>query len=83
MTRKRFVKLMMGCGESRNRARNEARCVVIINKHAEKANRNAARRECEAIRRYLNGDRTVSLDPIRRNRMLSYQEAWDRCNYII
>lgn len=83
MTRKRFIKLMMGCGASRNRARHEARCVVIINKHAEKVNRKAARREWEAILRYLDGDRTVSLDPIQRNRMLSYQEAWDRVNYII
>ena len=83
MTRKRFMKLMMGLGVSRNRARHEAKCIVIVNKHAEKVNKNAVRREWEAIRQFLDGNRAVSLEPILRNRMLSYQEAWDSGSYII
>lgn len=77
MTRKRFIKLMMGLGVSRNRARHEAKCIVVGNKHAEKVNRNAARREWEAICQYIAGNRAVSLKPILRNKTLSYQEAWD------
>lgn len=78
MTRKKFIKKLMGMGASRNRAREEAEKVTLRNRHAEKVNRNAAKREWEAILRFLDGDRSVNLDPIPRNQMLSYREVWER-----
>lgn len=83
MTRKRFIKKKMGLGISRNRARHEARCIEIINKHAEKVNKNATKRELEAVVRYIIGESKVKPEPIQRKRMLSYQEAWDRVSFII
>lgn len=78
MTRKRFIKLCMAAGVSRNRAREEARWVQQHNRMAEVNNKNAAEREWAAITRYLLWDHLVLEDPIPRIRNISYREHWDR-----
>ena len=76
MTRKKFIKTLMGMGVSRNRAREEAEKVIVWNRHAEKANK---KREWDAILRLvIENDRTVRLEVIPTNQMLSYEEVWER-----
>lgn len=79
MTRKKFIKTLMGTGVSRNRAREEAEKVIVWNRHAEKVNKNAKNREWDALLRLvIENDRTVRLEVIPRNQMLSYKEVWER-----
>lgn len=79
MTRKKFIKTLMGMGVSRNRAREEAEKVIVWNRHAEKVNKNAKNREWDALLRLvIENDRTVRLEVIPRNQMLSYKEVWER-----
>lgn len=78
MTRKRFIKLCMAVGVSRNRAREEAGLVQQHNMTAAVKNKTAGEREWAALMRYLAGDHLVSVDPIPRIRNTSYREHWDR-----
>lgn len=75
MTRKKFIKTLMGMGVSRNRAREEAERIKTYNERVPVFNRNALDMEWKAIEKWMNGDRTVSLDPIPRMKMESYREA--------
>lgn len=75
MTRKKFIKTLMGMGVSRNRARKEAERIRTCNERAAVYNRIALDMEWKAIEKCMLGDRTVSLDPIPRMKMKSYREA--------
>ena len=73
MTRKKFIKKIMGMGVSRNRARKEAERIKTCNERVPVFNRNALDMEWKAIEKWMKGDRTVSLDPIPRMKMESYR----------
>lgn len=75
MTRKKFIKTLMGRGVSRNRAREEAERIKTCNERAAVFNRIASDMEWKAIEKWMLGDRSVSLDPIPRMKMESYREA--------
>ena len=75
MTRKKFIKTLMGMGVSRNRARKEAEWIRTYNERAAVFNPIALDMEWKAIEKWLTGDRSVSLDPIPRMKMKSYREA--------
>lgn len=76
MTRKKYIKSRMALGISRNQARKEAAKLVLYNENAALANKRAAESEWQAILRFIDGDRSVSLEPIRREDLVSYYELW-------
>ena len=75
MTRKKFIKTLMGMGVRRNMAQKEAERIRTCNERAAVFNRIALDMEWKAIEKCMLGDRTVSLDPIPRMKMKSYREA--------
>lgn len=75
MTRKKFIKTLMGMGVSRNRAREEAERIKTYNERAAVFSRIALNMELKANYKWVNGDRTVSLDLIPRMKMESYRGA--------
>lgn len=75
MTRKKFIKTLMGMGVSRNRARQEAERIQTCNERAAVFNRIASGMELKAMEKWMLGDRSVSLDQIPRMKMESYREA--------
>lgn len=77
MTRKRFIKLCMAAGVSRNRAREEAGLVQQHNRFAARFNRSNREREWAAP----PGIRVITPGtPKNRPRInnTSYREQWDR-----
>ena len=74
MTRKKFIKTLMGMGVRRNRAREEAERIQKNNHKTALYNRFAAFAEQE-IELYTALDGYKHMVPIRRHEMESYREA--------
>lgn len=74
MTRKKFIKTLMGRGVSRNRARQEAERIQKYNHKTALYNQFAAFAEQE-IELYMALNRYKHMVPIRRHEMESYREA--------